>query len=89
MIFGALTVTGLIPQNAPVYVSDMKKANHPPPKTVNSPMLTDLIEATIAPAVREHYPGNNAVWQDDRATIHRTRLALETVERNFNSSRVL
>ena len=44
-----------------------------------------MIENKIAPAVRRLYPRNNAVWQDDGATIHRTKLALQTVEQNFTS----
>ena len=85
MIFGAITMRGLVPKNAPIFVSDLKKSYQPCPKTVNSQMYADMIKNKIAPAVKRLYPRNNAVWQDDGATIHRTQLALQTVEQNFSA----
>ena len=49
----------------------------------------------VAPAVQKLYPRNSAVWQDDGASIHRSRrtctrqnvtepkIALDSIDRNF------
>ena len=36
MIFGAISMRGLVPENEPIFVSDLKKSYDPHPKTVNS-----------------------------------------------------
>ena len=42
-----------------------------------------MIDRKMAPAVQQIYPRNNAVWQDDGAKIHRSKVALEAIDRNF------
>lgn len=72
MIFGAVTVRGLVQENAPIFISDLKKTYDPAPKTVNSQMYADLIDDKISGAVKKLYPRGHTEWQDDCATIHRT-----------------
>ena len=72
MIFGAVTVRGLVQENAPIFISDLKKTYGPAPKTVNSQMYADLIDDKISGAVKKLYTRGHTEWQDDCATIHRT-----------------
>ena len=83
MIFGAVTVRGLVPQNGPIFVSDLLKSYDPKPKSVTGQIYADMIDRKMAPAVQQIYPRNNAVWQDDGAKIHRSKVALEAIDRNF------
>ena len=78
MIFGAVTVRGLVPENAPIFISD------PAPKTVNSQMYADLIDDKISGAVKKLYPRGHTEWQDDCATIHRIDVGLTAVFNNFS-----
>ena len=55
MIFGAVTVRGLVQENAPIFISD------PAPKTVNSQMYADLIDDKISGAVKKLYPRGHTV----------------------------
>jgi len=84
MIFGAVTVRGLVPKNGPIFVSDLLNQYNPKPKSVTGQIYADMIDQKIAPAVNELYPWSNAVWQDDGATIHRSQVALDGIQRNFN-----
>ena len=69
MIFGAVTVRGLVPKNGPIFVSDLLKSYDPKPKSVTGQIYADMINMKIAPAVHQLYPRGNAVWQDDGAKI--------------------
>lgn len=84
MIFGAVTVRGLVQENAPIFISDLKKTYDPAPKTVNSQMYADLIDDKISGAVKKLYPRGHTEWQDDCATIHRTDVGLTAVFNNFS-----
>ena len=46
-------------------------------------MYADLVRDYAAPAVKELYPDGSAIWQDDPATIHHCRVALEAVDGEF------
>lgn len=83
MVFGAVTYRGLVPARAPVYVSDLLKHYDPKPNTVTAQVYADMLDRIIGPAVKDLYPRGNAIWQDDPATIHRAKIALEAVARNF------
>ena len=76
MIFGAITVRGLVALNGPIFVSNPLKSFNPKPKSVTGQIYADMINRKMAPAVQQIYPRNNAVWQDDGAKIHRSRLKL-------------
>lgn len=80
MVWGGLSLKGLIPSSAPVFVCDLKKEwgkqGNVVGRGVNSPMYAYMVEKSAVPAVQKLY-GNRAVWQDDPATIHRTPVALE------------
>ena len=36
----------------------------------------DMVRELVGPAVLEVYPGNNVIWQDDSARIHRCKAAI-------------
>ena len=82
MIFGAVTVKGLIPAQAPVFVSDLLEQWDPKPRSVTGAVYADMIETIIGPEVKAVLP-QGALWQDDPATIHRAKVSLETVEKTF------
>ena len=42
-----------------------------------------MIDRKVAPAVQKLYPWNNDAWQDDGASIHRSKIALDSIDRNF------
>ena len=73
-----------MPKNSPIFVSDILKQYNPKPKSVTGQIYADMIDQKIAPAVNEMYPRGNAVWQDDGATIHRSQVALDGIQRNFH-----
>ena len=80
MIFGAVIVRGLVPQNGPIFVSELLKSYDPKPKSVTGQIYADMIDRKMATAVQQIYPRNNAVWQDDGAKIHRSKVALEAID---------
>ena len=53
-------------------------------KTVNSDRYMDLLEEKFAPAAREVFGNNPIKFQDDSATIHRTKKALKKVSELFD-----
>ena len=86
MIFGAVTVRGLVPKNGPVFVSDLLKSYDPKPKSVTGQIYADMIDIKIAPAVKQLYPRGNAVWHNDGAKIHRSEIALSAIDPNFKEN---
>ena len=80
MIWGGISIKGLIPRNAPLFMCDLKSewVNNGNPKTrgVTGDMYAYMVTQYAVPAVIEVY-GQRAVWQDDPATIHRTAAGLE------------
>ena len=36
----------------------------------------DMVRELVGPAVLEVYPGNNVIWQDDSARIHRCKATI-------------
>ena len=83
MVFGVLTVRGLLPKSSPVFVSDLLKTYKPQPKTVNAKIYADMLDNIIGPAAKALYPRGNIIWQDDPAKIHHARVSLDAVQRNF------
>ena len=83
MIFGAVSVRGLLPPDAPVFVDQLLTQWEPRPKTVSGQIYADLIRTVVAPAARELYPRGDGIWQDDGAKIHRTAEVLQAVQQNF------
>ena len=83
MVFGAVTSRGLIPPNAPIYVSDLLQGYDPKPKSVTGQVYADMLDEKIGPAVAELYKRGQAIWQDDPATVHRAGISISAVERNF------
>ena len=89
MIFGAVTVRGLVPKNGPVFVSDLLKSYDPMPKSATGQIYADMIDIKIAPAVKQLYPRGTAVWQNDGAKIHRSEIALSAIDPNFKEKNPL
>ena len=56
MVFGVLTVRGLLPKSSPVFVSDLLKTYKPQPKTVNAKIYADMLDNIIGPAAKVLYP---------------------------------
>lgn len=79
---------GLVPRNAPIFVEefldeyDWEKCAK---KTVNSDRYMDLLEEKFAPAAREVFQRKPITFQDDEATIHRTKKALKKVSELFEN----
>ena len=63
------------PQPSNTYVSCIPLGNQVA-KGVNGLMYVHMVTSHVVPAVRQLY-GNQAVWQDNPAWIHRTAEALE------------
>jgi hypothetical protein len=80
MIRGGLSLKGLVPSAAPIFVCDLKeewrRLGNQLGRGVNGLMYSHMVTSHVVPAVRQLY-GNRAVWQDDPARIHRTAEALE------------
>lgn len=83
MIFGAVSVRGLVPTDAPIFVDQLLKEWTPPQKSVNGEIYADMMRTTIGPAAKTLFPRGDVVWQDDPATIHRCPAALSAVEESF------
>ena len=83
MIFGAVSVRGLLPPGAPIFVDQMLEEWDPRPKTVTGEIYADLIRTVVAREAKKLYPRGNAIWQDDGARIHRTAEVLEAVDEVF------
>ena len=79
MIWGGVSWKGLIPANAPIFVTDLKEEwralGNPPTKGVTGDMYAHMITSYVVPEVERVY-GRRAIWQDDPATIHRSKAAL-------------
>ena len=43
----------------------------------------DMVRELVGPAVLEVYPGNNVIWQDDSARIHRCKAAITACSEVF------
>lgn len=84
MIWGGISARGLIPSESPIFVSDLSAGYNPRPKTVNSEMYADMIREKAGPAILALYPEGDAIFQDDNATIHRSRVSLTAVAETFN-----
>ena len=84
MIWGGVSWRGLVPSDRPVFMDEFYKNYNPAPKTVSGIMYADLVKDYASPAVKKLYPDGSAIWQDDPATIHRCRAALEAVEDQFS-----
>ena len=80
MIWGGVSLKGLIPSEAPIFVCDLKdewtRLGNPKTRGVTGDMYAHMVTKYVVPAVNQLY-GERAVWQDDPATIHRTANALE------------
>ena len=80
MVWGGISLKGLVPSKAPVFVCDLKKEwqdmGNQLGRGVNGSMYAHMVTTKAFPAVMELY-GQRGVWQDDPATIHRTAEALE------------
>ena len=55
MIFGAVSVRGLLPPDGPVFVDQLLDQWEPRPKTVNGQIYADLIKTVVASAARDLY----------------------------------
>lgn len=85
MIWGGICSKGLVPSHRPIFVSELAKEYEPQPKTVDSKMYADLIRHKAGPAIDAFYPNGDCIFQDDNATIHRSRLSLKAVEETFEN----
>ena len=83
MIFGGVSVRGLIPSDRPIFTSEFLERYEPRPKTINADRYADLIRDVMGDAVKEVYPANSCLWLDDPATIHRAAVSVEAVKDTF------
>ncbi len=78
----------MIPENGPIFVDEWLRERFQfargERKTMTGERYAILIHEVAAPAVRRRYPGGQAIWQDDGATIHRTQEVLVEVNRCFS-----
>ena len=78
MVWGGVSLKGVIPPEAPIFVEDLKKEwknlGHPASRGVTGDMYAYMISSKVVPEVQAMY-GRRAIWQDDPARIHRTEAA--------------
>ena len=74
MVWGGVSLKGLIPKVAPVFVSDLKKEWTDQCGQLG--LYAYMVRAKAVLAVDALY-GRRAVWQDDPACIHRDKVAIE------------
>ena len=83
MIFGAVSVRGLLPPESPIFVDQLLSQWEPKPKSVNGQIYADMNKTDVGPAAKVLYPRGDGVWQDDPATIHRCPAAIDAVAESF------
>ena len=68
MIWGGVSLKGLIPSTSPIFVCDLKKEweklGNPKTRGVTGDIYSFMITKYAVPAVTKLY-GQRAVWQDD------------------------
>ena len=82
MIRGGVSFKGLVPNDTPVFVSDLKKewmdqgGQLGKRGGITAEVYAFMVRTKAVPAVKALY-GNRGFWQDDPACIHHAAVAIE------------
>ena len=87
MLWGGVSTRGLIPKNEPIFVEEFLEScnlKRGDKKTMNSDRYIKMLQDHVEPAVREAFGNTKHIFQDDCATIHRSKKTLECVDKLFD-----